>query len=101
MIRKILKWMVIVLGSQIGLLLLAFAVLYIIGSAKWNRIHGTYDVPVETITIPTDQASIARGGHIAAIRMCKHCHTEALSGQSDSVPAMVTLSVPNLTSGAG
>ena len=69
MIRKILKWISIVLGSLVGLLMLAFAVLYIIGSVKWNQLHGKYDVPVETIIVPTDQASIARGEHIATIRM--------------------------------
>jgi len=101
MIRKILKWIGIVLGSLIGLLVLAFAILYIIGTVKWNKLHGKYEVPVETITIPTDQASIARGEHIATIRICKECHTETLSGQFATVPGLVTLSIPNLTSGAG
>jgi cytochrome c553 len=101
MIRKILKWIGIVLGSVVGLLALAFLVLYIIGTVKWNRLHGKYEVPVETITIPTDQVSIARGKHIATIRMCGHCHTEILSGQTDRAPGLVTLSIPNLTSGAG
>jgi len=102
MIRKILKWIGIVLGSLIGLLVVAFAVLYIIGSVKWNRIREKdYEVSVEKLTIPTDQASIARGEHIATIRMCKDCHTENWSGQSDSVPGLITLSMPNLTPGAG
>jgi len=99
--RKILKWIGIVLGSLIGLLMLTFAVLYIIGTVKWNRLHGKYDVPVETITIPTDQASIARGEHIATIRMCRECHMDNLSGQSDRAPGLITLSIPNLTPGAG
>lgn len=101
MVRKILKWIGIVLGSLVGLLVLAFVVLYIIGTIKWNRLHGTYEVPVEAISIPTDQASIARGEHVATIHICQHCHMDNFSGQSESVPAMVTLSVPNLTSGAG
>lgn len=101
MIRKILKWIGIVLGSLIGLLLLAFAVLSIIGTVRWNRLHGQYEVPVETIAIPTDQASIARGEHIATIRMCGHCHTESLSGKFESVPGLISLAFPNLTSGAG
>jgi cytochrome c553 len=100
-IRKILKWIGIMLGSLVGLLVLAFIILYIIGTVKWNRLHGKYHVPVESITIPTDQASIARGEHIATIRMCGHCHTETLSGQTDRAPGLVTLSIPNLTSGAG
>jgi cytochrome c553 len=102
MIRKILRWIGIVLGSLVGLLVLAFVVLYIIGNAKWNRIRGNdYDVLVETITIPTDQASIARGEHIATIRMCRYCHMDALSGQFETVPGLITLSFPNLTSGVG
>ena len=101
MIRKILKWIGIVLGSLTGLLILAFAFLYILGTAKWNRVHGKYDVPVETIVIPTDQASIVRGEHVATIHMCQHCHMDNFSGQTARVPGMVTLSIPNLTSGAG
>ena len=101
MIRKILKWTGIVLGSLIGLLVLAFAVLYIIGSVKWNKLHGQYDVPVETVTIPTDQASIVRGEHIATIHMCQHCHMDNSGGQAVGAPAVAMLSIPNLTSGAG
>src|SRR5215216_4684686 len=101
MIRKFLKWIGIVLGSLIGMLVLAFVVLYVIGTVKWNRLHGTYDVPVETISIPTDQASTARGEHIATIRICKECHSDNWSGQSDSVPGLITLAIPNLTTGAG
>jgi mono/diheme cytochrome c family protein len=101
MIRKILKWISIALGSLIGLLILAFAVLYVIGTVKWNRLHGTYDVPVETISIPTDQASIARGEHIATIRGCGHCHIDNFSGQTAGAPAVLILSAPNLTSGEG
>ena len=82
MIRKTLKWIGIVLGSLIALLVLAFVVLYSIGSAKWNKLHGNYDVPVKTIPIPADQATIARGEHIATVHMCGYCHTETLSGQS-------------------
>jgi len=101
MIRKIFKWIGIVLGSLIGLLALAFLVLYTIGTVKWNKLHGKYDVPIEKISIPTDQASIARGEHIATIRMCGHCHMENLSGQAARAPGLITLSVPNLTSGSG
>ena len=101
MIRKILKWLGIVLGSLIGLLVLAFVVLYIIGSVKWSRMHGKYDVPVETITIPMDEASIALGEHIATLHLCRMCHTEALSGQAVSVPGLLIFGIPNLTSGAG
>ena len=101
MIRKILKWIGIVLGSLVGLLILAFVVLYNIGTVKWNKMHGQYDVPVETISFPTDQASIARGEHIATLNLCRMCHMEALSGQSASVPGLLTFGIPNLTAGVG
>jgi len=101
MIRKILKWIGIALGSLIGLLVLTFAVLYLVGTARWSKLHGQYDVPVERITIPTDQASIARGEHVATIHMCGYCHTETLGGQSEAVPGLITLTFPNLTAGAG
>lgn len=101
MIRKILKWIGIMLGSLVGLIVLTFVTLYIIGGAKWNRIRWNYDVPVETIIVPTDQASIARGEHIATIHMCGYCHTDTLSGQSETVPGMITLTFPNLTTGRG
>ena len=101
MIRKILKLLGIVLGSLIGLLVLAFVVLYVIGTVRWNKLHGKYEVPVETITIPTDQASIARGEHVATIHICQECHTENFSGQTQSVPGLITMTFPNLTPGAG
>src|SRR5512138_3919275 len=102
MIRKILKWIGIVLGSLVGLIVLAFVALYVVGTIKWNHLREKdYDVPVEKITIPTDQASIERGKHIVAIRMCQDCHGKDLSGQSDSIPGLITLAFPNLTPGAG
>src|SRR5574341_1772722 len=100
--KKILTLIGKIIGGLVALIVLAFAVLYIIGTVKWNRIRGNdYEVPIEQISIPTDPASIARGEHIATIRMCKDCHTENWSGQSDSVPGLITLSIPNLTPGAG
>ena len=101
MIRKILKWIGIVLGGLVGLLVLAFIVLYIVGTLKWNKLHGKYDVPVETLAIPSDQAAVARGKHVATIHICQDCHRDNFSGQSESVPGLITMAFPNLTSGAG
>src|SRR5262245_20539752 len=99
--KRVLKLIGKIVGGLIGLLVLAFVALYIIGTVQWNRLHGKYDVPVEAIRIPTDQAFVARGEHIATIHICRMCHTEALSGQSVSVPGLLTFGVSNLTSGAG
>jgi len=99
--KKILILIGKIVGIVIGVLVLAFVALYIIGTVKWNKLHGKYDVPVETITIPTDEAAIVRGEHIATLHLCRICHTEALSGQAVSVPGLLTFGIPNLTSGVG
>ena len=99
MVGKILKWIDIVLGSLIGLLILILAVLYVNGTVKWNKLHRNYDVPAETISIPMDQRSIERGEHIVTIHMYGYCHTDTLSGQSETVPGLITLTFPNLTAG--
>ena len=103
MIRKILKWIAIVLGSLVGLLVLVVVALFIIGEVKWNQTYENYDIPVETIPIPTDEASLARGEHLATILVCKQCHGEDLSGMTlpDLPSDIATISVPNLTAGAG
>jgi cytochrome c553 len=99
MFKKVLKWIVIVLGGLLGLLVLAFVMLYLVGTVKINK---KYKVPVESISIPTDAESIQRGEHQATIRMCTSCHTESLSGElSFVVPGMVSIPSPNLTAGIG
>jgi mono/diheme cytochrome c family protein len=99
MIRKPLKWVGIGLGGLIGLLAVAFVALLVIGGAQANK---TYDIPVETISIPTDEAAIQRGEHLATIFICTDCHTQNLSGElSFEIPGMLTIPTPNLTSGAG
>ncbi len=101
MIRKILRWIGIVFSSLVGLLVLAFGILYFIGRAQWKEIRRNYDVPVETISIPAGPEAIARGEHVVTIHMCRVCHTETLSGQAESLPGLITLAFPNLTGGPG
>lgn len=99
MAKKILKWIGIFLGGLVGLLVVAFVVLYFVGSAKANK---TYDIPVESINIPSDAASIERGKHIATVMICTRCHLEDLRGENYfSIPGMLTIPTPNLTTGAG
>jgi cytochrome c553 len=97
--RKALKWTGIVLGSVVLLLLLAGAVMYVVGGSKLGR---TYDeVQTASLTIPTDSASIARGAHLAVTNGCNDCHTANFAGQVmvDAPPFRVVAS--NLTRGAG
>lgn len=74
--RKILKWIGIILGSLVGLLIVAGVVLYSIGYSKLNR---TRQVQPITITIPGDEAALARGEHLVDVT-CTSCHGADLSG---------------------
>lgn len=99
MIRRILKWIGIVVGSLIGLLVVAVLVLLIIGGARANK---KYTIPVEAVTVPTGEEAVQRGEHVAVIHYCVGCHTENLGGQVYfSIPGLLTIPTPNLTSGTG
>jgi len=97
--KKVFKWIGVVLGSLIGLLLVAGAVLYFIGNARLNK---TYEFPPSSITVPTDAANIAYGKHRAEV-LCAGCHSADLSGVSDWFNAgpLGTVDSANLTSGEG
>ncbi len=75
--RRVLKWIGIVLGSLVGLLVVAVIVLNILSSRILNR---TFNITAETITIPVDDASLARGEYLANA-VCTECHGESLSGE--------------------
>lgn len=98
--KKILKWIGIVLAGLFALLLLAAVVLYILGS---NRLNKNYDIQVETITIPTDEAAIAQGQHLSeAVSLCQACHGDNLEGAViDDDPTIAIITASNLTSGQG
>jgi mono/diheme cytochrome c family protein len=68
-----------------------------------ERLATTYDVSIDPIEIPTDQASIERGRHlVSTIYFCQECHGENLGGElyfDDPLSGQV--SAPNLTAGAG
>lgn len=97
--KTVFKWIGIVLGSVIGLLLVAGIVLYFIG---WSRANKTYDFEPSNLTIPTDAASIELGKHRAEV-LCAGCHGEDLSGLDNwfNVPALAVIDSANLTSGEG
>ncbi len=97
--KKIFKWIGIVLGSLIGLFLVTVMVLYLMGNARLNK---TYDFPPSNITIPTDAARIDYGKHRAE-SLCEGCHDANLSGINKWFNAgpLGTIDSANLTSGAG
>jgi cytochrome c553 len=97
--KKTIKWIGIVVGGLIGLLVLTIVVLGVVGGEQAKK---SYDIPIEEIFIPTTTEAIQRGEHIAVIFTCTKCHTANLSGEvSFVVPGMVSIPTPNLTAGAG
>ena len=70
MVKKILKWIGIVLGVILVLLILGAGVLYFRGQSKFSQ---TYQIRVEPVAIPSDAASIERGKHLVTV-MCTGCH---------------------------
>jgi mono/diheme cytochrome c family protein len=97
--KKVFKWIGIVLGAIIGLILLVVVGLYIKGRAEFSR---KYDVNVESVAIPTDAASLARGQHLATI-LCAECHEQDLGGNPDWFDGggLGSATTPNLTTGKG
>ena len=109
--RRFLKWFGIITGGLLGVFLVLLVVLFLVGSRKVNR---TYDVPIASVAVPTDAASIAKGKHyIEAIWVCQVCHGQDLAGpdvdECKSVPCTAfsddsffgRLMPINLTSGLG
>lgn len=97
--KKVLKWIGIVLGSLIGLILVAGLVLYLVGSSRLNKV---YTVEPSNLTLPTDAASIEYGKHRAET-LCQGCHGSDLSGVEGwfSAPPIGRIDSANLTSGEG
>jgi mono/diheme cytochrome c family protein len=96
----ILRRVAIAAGALVALIVVAACVVYIVSERHVTR---RYALVTETIPIPTDSASIARGRHLArAIAKCADCHTESLGGQVflDN-PAMGRFVPLNLTRGKG
>lgn len=96
--RKLLKWIGIILGGLIGLIVLAAIGLYVSVNLRLSKI---YTIRPETVAIPTDAPSVARGQHWASI-YCTGCHGDDLGGTAFfEDPAVGSIPAPNLTAGKG
>lgn len=97
--KKIFKWIGIMLGSLVGLILVAAVGLYFAGNSRFTR---TYDFPSSGIVAPTDAASIEYGKHRVET-LCADCHAEDLGGVIGwtVVGPLATIDSANLTSGEG
>ena len=86
----------------LGILVLGIVLVFVISTIRWNRDYENFDIPVESISIPTDKAAIAYGKHIATIRFCEVCHGDNLAGgYLMNEPVLAVIPAPNLTSGLG
>ena len=97
--KRVFRTIGLVLGSLLGIALLAGVVLYMIGNARLNKV---YDLPASNITLPEDAASIEYGKHRVEI-LCQGCHGEDLSGVENwfSAGPLGTIDSANLTAGEG
>lgn len=97
--KKVLKWIGIVVGSLIGLILVAGVTLSLMGNARLNK---TYDFPPSDLVLPTDEASLELGKHRVE-SLCAGCHGPDLSGIENwfNGGPLGTIDSANLTSGEG
>jgi cytochrome c5 len=97
-VKKVLKWIGIVLGGLVALIVLIVAGLYISASMRLNK---TYNISVEAVKIPNDPAAIARGKRWVSI-YCTECHGDNLAGTVVfEDPALGHVDASNLTPGKG
>ena len=96
---RLLRWVGIVAGSVLGLLVVCLGIIYALSE---RRISRHYDVAGHDVPVAADSASLALGGHVATTRGCAGCHTATLGGETfiDVLP-VARLYAANLTSGKG
>ncbi|MEW5829332.1 MAG: hypothetical protein AB1846_10620 [Chloroflexota bacterium] len=97
--KKFFKWVGIVGGSVLGLLVAGVLLLYGLGQMRLNK---KYVIEVEPVSVPADAASLSEGRRIFRYRGCEACHGEQLQGlvYLDN-PAIGQVITPNLTTGEG
>lgn len=97
--KRLLKFIAYALGAVAGLLLIAAGAVYVLTN---RSLHRSYQVAVKPVTIPTDEASVLRGRHIANTRGCIDCHGKDFAGAKViDDPAIGRMYGTNLTGGNG
>ena len=96
--KKVFKWIALILGVLVGLIVLAVLVGYVLGGIRLGR---TFSVTPETIKVAADAPTLERGKHWYAV-LCNECHGEDLGGKVIfDDPALGTFNGANLTTGEG
>lgn len=91
--KTFLKWAGIVLGALVGIIAIAFVVVYFKSQERLTRI---YELPRESVPVPTDPDSLARGQHIFRFRGCEACHSGGGSLDVDSHLNLPSLDLPDM-----
>jgi mono/diheme cytochrome c family protein len=96
--KRALKWLGSIVGVLIVLLAVGFGTVYAITITRMSK---DYPTSVESVRIPTDEASLARGKHLVeAIGKCQGCHGDNYGGKAlFAAPVFAQLTAPNLTAG--
>jgi mono/diheme cytochrome c family protein len=97
MMKRVLKWIGIVVGGLLGLIILLVVGVYAVSASRLNR---TYEVTADfSLNVPNDPESIAAGEKLFAI-YCESCHGANLAGDlfSDD-PTFGEIYSANLTAG--
>ena len=94
--KRLLRWVGIALGSLAGLVIIAYAVLYVLSERILRR---TYAAPTVALAIPTDPASISEGRRLATVRGCfGGCHGKQANGMVlFDKPMIARIVAPSLT----
>ncbi|MGE5464809.1 MAG: c-type cytochrome [Syntrophothermus sp.] len=97
--KRFFKWLGLILASLAGLIVLAGLVMFLSGNSRLNK---TYDFPLSTVVVPTDEASIDYGKHRVQT-LCADCHGADLGGVLNwlDVGPLGRIDSANLTSGEG
>lgn len=96
--HKALKWIGIVLGVLIGLIIIFVGTLFTIGTSRLNK---TYQVEPAPVSIPDDAAAIERGEYLYSTS-CAGCHGDDLAGKVVvDDPVLGYFPASNLTNGPG
>lgn len=97
--KRALRWAGYGLLGVLGLVVVALSAIY--GASEY-RMRKSYDVQPAAVAFRADEATIARGRHVATIRGCVDCHGENLGGKLFiESPGVGKLYATNLTRGEG
>lgn len=94
--KRLLRWIGIALASLAGLVVGAYAVMYVLSE---RVVRHVYPIPAVSISIPADPASIAEGQRLATVRGCfTGCHGKgAVGAVMFDDPMIARIVAPNLT----